>query len=54
MVIAALFHSNTNPTAAFATLDQVNAARGRGHQLVAQTSCCPLSMDFSFKSPYLF
>ena len=54
VVIAALFHSNTNPTAAFTTLDQVNAAAARGHQLVAQTSCCPLSMDFSFKSPYLF
>jgi N-acyl-D-amino-acid deacylase len=54
VVIAALFHSNTNPTAAFNTLDQVNAARSRGHQLVAQTSCCPLSMDFTFKSPYLF
>src|SRR5437868_8325460 len=54
VVIAALFHSNTNPAAAFNTLDQVNAARSRGHQLVAQTSCCPLSMDFTFKSPYLF
>src|SRR5882757_1571410 len=54
VVIAAVFHSNTNPTAAFATLDQINAARSRGRQLVAQTSCCPLSMDFTFKSPYLF
>ncbi|MBV8393873.1 MAG: amidohydrolase family protein [Alphaproteobacteria bacterium] len=54
VVIAALFHSNTNPTAAFTWLQQVNEARGRGHQLVAQTSCCPLSMDFTFKSPYLF
>ena len=54
VVIAALFHSNTNPDAAFTTLDQVNEARARGHQLVAQTSCCPLSMDFTFKSPYLF
>ncbi|MFI4999691.1 MAG: amidohydrolase family protein [Reyranellales bacterium] len=54
VVIAALFHSNTNPTAAFTTLSQVNEARARGHQLVAQTSCCPLSMDFTFKSPYLF
>jgi N-acyl-D-aspartate/D-glutamate deacylase len=44
VVIAALFHSNTNPPAAFNTLDQVNAARSRGHQIVAQTSCCPLSM----------
>jgi len=54
VVIAALFHSNTNPTAAFTTLQQVNDARARGRQLVAQTSCCPLSMDFTFKSPYLF
>ena len=54
VVIAALFHSNTNPTAAFTTLEQVNAARGRGRALVAQTSCCPLSMDFTFRSPYLF
>ena len=54
VVIAALFHSNTNPTAAFTTLRQVNDARARGRQLVAQTSCCPLSMDFTFKSPYLF
>src|SRR4029450_7766386 len=53
-VVAGLFHSNTTPTAAFTTLDQINAARSRGHQLVAQTSCCPLSMDFTFKSPYLF
>ena len=55
VVIAALFHSNTNPTAAFNDLRaRSNAARARGHQLVAQTSCCPLSMDFTFKSPYLF
>jgi N-acyl-D-amino-acid deacylase len=40
--------------AAFTTLSQVNDARARGRQLVAQTSCCPLSMDFTFKSPYLF
>src|SRR6185503_13971375 len=54
VLIAALFHSNTNPMAAFTTIGQINAARARGHKLVAQTSCCPLSMDFTFKSPYLF
>ena len=54
VVIAALFHSNTNPEAAFTTLGQVNEARARGRTLVAQTSCCPLSMDFTFHSPYLF
>jgi N-acyl-D-aspartate/D-glutamate deacylase len=54
VLIAALFHSNTNPAAAFTTLKQVNDARARGNRLIAQTSCCPLSMDFTFKSPYLF
>ena len=54
VLIAALFHSNTNPTAAFKTLALVNAARARGHRLVAQTACTPLSMDFTFHSPYLF
>jgi N-acyl-D-aspartate/D-glutamate deacylase len=54
VLIAAIFHSNTNPTAAFTALKQINEARSRGHQLIAQTSCCPLSMDFTFKSPYLF
>src|SRR5262249_56317989 len=49
VVIAALFHSNTNPTAAFTTLEQVNAARSRGHRLVAQTSCCPRRMEFTFQ-----
>ena len=54
VVIAALLHTNTNPTAAFTWLEQVNAARSRGRELVAQTSCCALSMDFTFRSPYLF
>ncbi|MBM3621471.1 MAG: amidohydrolase family protein [Alphaproteobacteria bacterium] len=54
VVIAALFHSNTNPEGAFKTLEQVNAARARGHRLTAQTSACPLSMDFTFRSPYVF
>lgn len=54
VVIAALLHTSTNPTAAFTWLEQVNAARGRGRELVAQTSCCALSMDFTFRSPYLF
>jgi N-acyl-D-aspartate/D-glutamate deacylase len=54
VLIAALFHSNTNPMRAFTTLSEVNQARARGRRLVAQTSCCPLSMDFTFKSPYLF
>ena len=54
VLIAALFHSNTNPQRAFQVLEQINAARARGRTLVAQTACTPLSMDFTFHSPYLF
>ena len=54
VVIAAMFHSNTNPDSVFEGLEQVNAARARGRMLYAQISCCPLTMDFTLASPYLF
>jgi len=54
VVIAALFHNNTNPAGAFRVLAEINAARSRGRRLYAQTACTPLSMDFTFRSPYVF
>ena len=54
VVIAALFHSNTNPESVFRAIAEINAARARGNVLWAQTSCCPLTMDFTLRSPYLF
>ena len=54
ILIAAMFHSNRDPDGVFAALDAMAAARARGHALVPQTSCCPLTMDFTMASPYLF
>ncbi len=54
MVIAALLHNSTNPDAVFQDLDAIAAANARGRRLVGAVSCCPLSMDFTLRSPYTF
>ncbi len=53
-LIAAMFHSNVAPNAVFQAFDAMAAARGRGHGLYPQTSCCPLEMDFTLASAYVF
>lgn len=52
VMIAALLHNSTNPGAVFADLDAISAANRRGHRLIGQVSCCPLTMDFTLASPY--
>jgi N-acyl-D-aspartate/D-glutamate deacylase len=52
VMVAALLHSGSNPGAVFADLDAIAAANGRGRRLLAQVSCCPLTMDFTLASPY--
>jgi N-acyl-D-aspartate/D-glutamate deacylase len=54
VVIAALLHNSTNPRAVFQDLDEIARANARGHRLVGAISCCPLSMDFTLRSPYTF
>jgi N-acyl-D-aspartate/D-glutamate deacylase len=54
VVIAALLHNSTNPGAVFGDLDAIAAANERGHRLIGAVSCCPLSMDFTLRSPYTF
>jgi N-acyl-D-amino-acid deacylase len=54
VVIAALLHNSTNPDAVFQDLDEIAQANARGHRLVGAVSCCPLSMDFTLRSPYTF
>ena len=54
VVIAALLHNSTNPRAVFQDLDAIAQANARGHRLVGAVSCCPLSMDFTLRSPYTF
>jgi len=52
VMIAALLHNSTNPGAVFADLDAIAAANERGHRLIGQVSCCPLTMDYTMASPY--
>src|SRR5688500_11131010 len=52
VVIAALLHSSTNPDAVFRDLEEIRDANARGRRLVGAVSCCPLSMDFTLRSPY--
>jgi N-acyl-D-aspartate/D-glutamate deacylase len=54
VLIAALFHNDADPQRVFGELDAMAAARGRGHQLVPQVSACPLTMDFTLRSAYVF
>jgi N-acyl-D-aspartate/D-glutamate deacylase len=54
VVIAALLHNGTNPDAVFQDLAAIEEANLRGRKLVGAVSCCPLSMDFTLRSPYTF
>jgi N-acyl-D-aspartate/D-glutamate deacylase len=53
-VVAALLHNSTNPGAVFQDLDAIGQADARGRRMVGAISCCPLSMDFTMRSPYTF
>ncbi len=54
VLIAAMFHNNQAPERVFAELAAMDAARARGHRLIPQVSPCPLTMDFTLKSAYVF
>ena len=52
VVVAALLHNSTNPQAVFGDLDQIEAARQRGHRMAGAISPCPLTNEFTLRSPY--
>ena len=54
IVIAALLHNPTQPQATFNELAAIAAAQSRGRRLYGQVSCCPLTNDFTLRSPYPF
>ena len=54
VVVAALFHDSTRPQAVFEELEAIGQANSRGRRLVGAISCCPLTMDFTMRSPYTF
>jgi N-acyl-D-amino-acid deacylase len=52
--VAALLHNPTQPEATFDDLRAIAAAQARGRRLYGQVSCCPLTNDFTMRSPYPF
>ncbi|HEX9463942.1 MAG TPA: amidohydrolase family protein [Alphaproteobacteria bacterium] len=54
VLIAALFYNQLDPDAVFKRIDEIRAARSRGRRLIGQVSCCPLTMEFTLQSPYVF
>lgn len=54
VLIAAMFHNNQAPARVFEELAAMDEAAARGHELIAQVSPCPLTMDFTLKSAYVF
>ena len=54
VMIAALLHNSTKPEGTFEELARIADARGRGHELWGQVSCCPLTNDFTLASAYPF
>ena len=53
-MIAALLHNRLIRRRVFNDLDAIAAAKARGHRLLGQVSCCPLTNDFTLASPYPF
>ena len=54
VVVAALLHNSTNPGAVFDDLEAIAQANARGRRMLGAVSCCPLTMDFTLRSPYTF
>ena len=52
VMIAALFVDPNDPQRVFGELEEIGAARGRGHELWAHVSCFPLGMEFTLRHPY--
>jgi len=52
VMVAALLHNSTNPQAVFNDMAAIAQANAQGIPLIAQVSCCPLTMDFTFASAY--
>ncbi len=53
-LISGFLHNPANPGRAQGFLDEIAAGRARGVRMWGEVSCCPLTMDFTMKSAYIF
>lgn len=54
VAVAAIQYDHANPERAFGDMRAIEAAVDRGHQMVGQVACTPITMDFTLRSAYLF
>jgi len=53
-LVAAMFYNHLEPDSVFTLNGEMRAARGRGHTVIPQVSCCPVTMEFTLEGPYVF
>ena len=53
VIVAALLHDHTNPGGTDRAMERIAEANARGRELYGQVSCCPLTMEFTLRNPYL-
>ena len=53
VIVAALLHDHTRPEATTRAMERIAEANRRGRRLYGQVSCCPLTMEFTLREPYL-
>ena len=53
-LVAAMFYNHLEPESVFTLNGEMRAARTRGHNVIPQVSCCPVTMEFTLQSPYVF
>jgi N-acyl-D-aspartate/D-glutamate deacylase len=53
-LVAAMFYNHLEPESVFSLNNEMRTARSRGHDVIPQVSCCPVTMEFTLQSPYVF
>jgi N-acyl-D-amino-acid deacylase len=53
-LVSGFLHNPANPTRASGFLAEIAQARGRGARMWGEVTCCPLTMDFTLESAYMF
>jgi N-acyl-D-aspartate/D-glutamate deacylase len=54
VAVAAITYDHFKPERAFADLRALGEAVDKGHRMMGQVACTPISMDFSLRGAYLF
>ena len=53
VIVAAVLHDHTEPERTDRAMARIAEANARGREIYGQVSCCPLTMEFTLRNPYL-